>query len=281
MRGRLSQTGYTVVEVLVFLAVSGMMFAVAANLVNGKQAKSEFRQGMNDLNSQIKQVINDVGTGFYPSNSDFICRVNGAGKTQAQAGRSVTQGSNDQCVFLGKVIQFNIISRGHPQPDTMSIYTIAGRRVAGGASRAPENFQEAGATVIGVGGVTETKKLPWGLIVDSIKEKKTNTSLEGIGLFGSFGDYSSGGLASGSQSINTIAIPLAPAVGERGRPTAINTALDGTYLDAILQANPNPQIEICLDSGVGEFGKLSVGSIYSQRLSTYVKIGPDRASIGC
>src|ERR1044071_4210461 len=75
MRGGEQKQGYTIVEVMVFLAISGFMFLIAAGFVAGRQSTAEFKQGMNSINDQMRQVINDVGNGFYPSNSDFTCNA--------------------------------------------------------------------------------------------------------------------------------------------------------------------------------------------------------------
>ena len=64
-RGRKSG-GYTIIEVMIFLAVSAFMFVVAAYFIQGKQANAEFNQGMQAINSSMQKVINDVNDNNYP-----------------------------------------------------------------------------------------------------------------------------------------------------------------------------------------------------------------------
>src|SRR5947209_7153977 len=100
MKGGKTKTprGYTIVEVMIFLAVSGFMFIIAAQFVSGKQAHAEFRQGMNDVKAQVQQTINDVANGYFPSNSDFSCNTE-SGRPQPDTG-STGQGQNKGCVFM-------------------------------------------------------------------------------------------------------------------------------------------------------------------------------------
>jgi len=65
--------GYTIVEVLIFLAISSLMFLLAAGFISGKQSAVEFKQGMNDINTQIGSVVNDVANGQYPPSATFTC----------------------------------------------------------------------------------------------------------------------------------------------------------------------------------------------------------------
>ncbi len=57
--------GYTIVEVLVVLAVSSFMFVIAANFINGRQERASFASGSNDLASALRNVLNQVADGHY------------------------------------------------------------------------------------------------------------------------------------------------------------------------------------------------------------------------
>ena len=47
--------GYTIVEVMIVLAVSSAMFLIAANFINGKQERTAFSQGSNEMVSQLQR----------------------------------------------------------------------------------------------------------------------------------------------------------------------------------------------------------------------------------
>src|SRR4051812_20289476 len=103
MRYPLKTRGYTIVEVMIFMAVSGFMFVIAAYFVNGKQASAEFRQGMNSANTVVQQVMNQINSSFYPSQENFTCKITGKPHLFATPNKL---GTNQECVFLGSVLQF-------------------------------------------------------------------------------------------------------------------------------------------------------------------------------
>ena len=66
--------GYTIVEVMIFLAVSSLMFLIAVGFISGKQNNVEFTLSVNTLKSDIQQVFNNVSSGYYASRNNFSCR---------------------------------------------------------------------------------------------------------------------------------------------------------------------------------------------------------------
>lgn len=121
MKGGKSPLGYTIIEVLIVLAVSGMMFLIAVNFVNGKQQKSAFQTGVNELASRIQDTINSVADGQY-SDYPIGCSFDGTTTDTSQAAQQ--QGTNDSCVFLGKVMHFSVSNA----PSQYEIINIAGGR---------------------------------------------------------------------------------------------------------------------------------------------------------
>lgn len=96
--------GYTIIEVMVVLAISGVMFLIAAQFINGKEAKTAFTSGVNEMASQIQDVIEQVNDGRY---SDIHLNCSG-GVATIGIGQ---QGTNTGCVFMGKVIHFETGNR--------------------------------------------------------------------------------------------------------------------------------------------------------------------------
>lgn len=148
-----NQLGYTIVEVLIVLAVSGVMFLIASNFINGKQAKAAFSQGSNDMGSKLQKIVEEVTDGHY-SDIPLSCDVSG-GSLSASTSISGKQGENSNCVFLGKLVRFY----GNPQTDHYSAYSIAAARTI---TDFPDNLVGA------ISGLTADSAIPQRLYVKSM-----------------------------------------------------------------------------------------------------------------
>jgi type II secretory pathway pseudopilin PulG len=260
--------GYTILEVMIFLAISGIMFLMAAAFVQGKQAKSEFRQGINALNTNIRDVINDVDNGFDPSLSNFNCTAGGSGAVVFGAS-SRGQGENLGCTFIGKVVQFNV----HGTNNTgINVFSIAGRqyKTTQDEGTTPSSFSEVFPKVIydSGSGVDQTKSntLEWGIRVTRLLSNGAEVS--GVGFFNSFGNYDvTNTLTSGSQSV--LAMPIAGA-GDMTKANMISLLNTGGINDSAVTSNPN--ITACIEGGDNQFATLTIGGINGQRLTTTINI---------
>lgn len=123
--------GYTIIEVMIFLAISLVIAASSWSLISGKQAETEFNQKMRDTQSKIQDWINDVSTGFTGGDpSQQSCTISAIHRPQLQTGGP---SSTPNCIFLGKAIQFTDPSySGTPnQDEELYTYSIFGCRLAG------------------------------------------------------------------------------------------------------------------------------------------------------
>ena len=285
MRGGTKHNGYTIVEVMVFMAVSGLMFVMAASFVSGKQARSEFKQGADDINSQMRSIINDASNGFFPSTNNFVCRPNSShipdfyplGPTDTGE-----QGTNQGCTFLGKVVQFSPQER----PDTgYNVFSVAGLQFVGGTSTGtvPSSFSDAKPVVVKNSYVdlTDRRSLKWGLkfvkATTVTPDVNGNRNLAGIGFFSSFNGYdpATSTLASGSQT--TVVIPIF------GNLNTNETAFLSSNMNDVRDSNVDaaPNILLCFQGGSGQYASLTIGGSNGQRLSTSLKVADDAATLGC
>ena len=121
--------GFTIVEVLIVIAVTGAMLISGVLLVNGRQSRTEFTTGINGQLQQFQQIINETASGFYPNAHDFTCMGDSAGPvtfTLAPVG-SGGQGNNAGCIFLGKSVQFGLGSID-PTTGMLGIFPIVGNQ---------------------------------------------------------------------------------------------------------------------------------------------------------
>ena len=63
------QNGFTVVETLIVIAVTGMMFMSTSLLIRGKVARTSYQDSMRQLQQIVQNTINDVENGYMASSS--------------------------------------------------------------------------------------------------------------------------------------------------------------------------------------------------------------------
>lgn len=121
-------SGYTIIEVMIFLAISLVIAASSWSLIAGKQAETDFNQKMRDTQSKLQDWINDVSTGFTGGDpSQQNCTISGLRPSIAGGGPS----STPVCVFLGKAIQFTDPSYSTSQDEEIYAYSVFGCRAVG------------------------------------------------------------------------------------------------------------------------------------------------------
>jgi type II secretory pathway pseudopilin PulG len=180
--------GYTIIEVLIFLAISGVLLASAMLLISGKQNTTEFNQKMRDTKSKIDDWLNDVSTGFTGGSPDNQhCQVMGR-QPQVQAGAPGPNYDPD-CVFLGKAL---LLSTNPASNDNILAYSVFGCRLNpcnSAAGTLPQDYTQATPTpqTGASGGVplTETFNLgPANIMKVTASWPYTTSQL--VGFFSSF-----------------------------------------------------------------------------------------------
>lgn len=266
-----SPKGYTIVEVMIFLAVSGFMFIMAAAFISGKQAKATFREGMNQLNASTQQVINDVANGYYPSTENFSCTANqsdAAPSTPAITNLTTkARGTNQGCVFLGKVMQFGITNVSSSERG-YNVYSVIGRQYQGTTSsgKVITSFSDAKPRVMqNPIDLTDYKSFKGPVLTQMTNN---GSPISAIGIFNSFGNYQSPTtLASGGQNLIVVVVPGTLPDNLTGSVSTIQSALN----DSNIASNIN--IAACFEGGDNSYGKLTIGGPSGQRLTTRVQVG--------
>ncbi|HVX47981.1 MAG TPA: hypothetical protein VHA05_01345 [Candidatus Saccharimonadales bacterium] len=185
--------GYTIIEIMIVLAVSGFMFVIAATFINGKQEKAAFAQGSGDMVSNLQQTVEDITDGHY-SDVPLQCGTAG-GSFGASTSSSGSQGSQSDCVFLGKIVRFYDPSGGANR-DHYSVYSVA-------ASRTITSFPNS--LVAAIQGLTSQSTVPQSLIVKKMSVIDTggasHTNVYNVGFMQGLGniDVTTGTYLSGAQ----------------------------------------------------------------------------------
>lgn len=226
--------GYTIVEVMVFLTVTSLLFVMIAVTFAGQRGRTQFTTAARDVESRLQDLTNDVSTGFYPA-SNFRCTESGGRPSIAATATPPPQGTNVACIFLGRVVQF----RAGGNANRYDVYTVVGLRQSGGQDVA--NYDEARPETSSV--LREDFRLPAGIEVASVRVNNPTRIVDSVGFFSTLGSQGGAGTAQESGSLSVNVLPL-----ESGG-NMIN-AVRGIS-QAYLSGNQNPAggIAICLNSG--------------------------------
>lgn len=248
--------GFTIVETIITLAVSSVLFVTVMLLFSGRQGRIEFYQGLRDVDVQIRDIANDVRNGYIPTVSGgFSCSFDDSGVVSITSGSS---GANN-CIFAGKAIFID--SEG----GQIITYTLAGRQKA-------TNLVELTPKIIANGtGVdtSESYKLPAGLKL----VKSDKTILNGY-LIGLFFDLSKVGLT-GSPVIATAKKPAGDDYA--GRQQTIESIVVGSGL--VLSPITDAGIKLCFKSGTSDqYGNIIINKTVNG-ISTSVEL--DKQPAGC
>ncbi|MDB5185916.1 MAG: prepilin-type N-terminal cleavage/methylation protein [Candidatus Saccharibacteria bacterium] len=274
MKGGRQPRGYTVVETLIFLAVSSALFVSAYRLVSGQQAKAEFSYGTRELVSRIQDVMNDVSTGYYYNADNFRCTAGASGPVAITPAATGDQGRNSGCIFIGRAIQFAPNDTG--SQESIRIYSIVGRRQAASSTRDVSSLAEAMPVPLSPRGglpqvdVTETFPTPNNLVVKWARYNNgagvspaTQTMTVGF-----FTNFSNGSLQKGSaRNVDVIPIP--------GTQVSSSKATTGQAIFAATAptvVNPSDGVDICVENpSGGQHAILNIGG-NKRQLNTDIAI---------
>ncbi len=252
MRRPLASRGYTIVEVMIFLVVTSVLLVSGMLVFRGRQQRTQFTQGVREVETQIRTIINETASGFYPNRGNLSCTGgNGAGPDLDIA--ESDQGTNSACIFLGRAIQFTNGERYY-------VYTVVGQRQ--GADGKEVNGlgnadNQAKQTVVATSDLQPESpndvidhRLPWGIRVTKIATTNASTPVDvgALAFIASFAKSGDDGLTSGSSNLNLIPLvnsSLNDESNDRLRSNAMATAIRDMGGDPV---NPG-RVVICLSNG--------------------------------
>lgn len=276
--------GFTIVETMIVLAITGLLFVMIATTLSGRQAKSEFNQAIQDARTQLQQVVSQVQAGFYANMGNFNCSAIGTSLTLSPVGSSKEQGSNESCVFLGHAVQLAV---GSSSPEIIKVYPMAGIKLIS------SDLFDTHPTVI-----APDDSNP---LVSSVPDNSTDIKLiynlkltamaydDGTGLhklgalaflysLGSF-DVSKGDYNNGTAQVNLYALPYTSSLGmnvdQFTGAKGINSAFTASGAPDSAILNPSGGVKLCFQSGTThDFGLVSLGD-NGRATSSELRITPE------
>lgn len=237
-RVRSRDRGYTIVETMIFLGVSGVLFLSAMLLINGQQKRTEFSAQVREFDSKLQSVISNVASGYYNNPGAVTCEDQ-PGPTLKISPIPSTQGQNQDCTFIGQYLSLEP-STGPPY-DKFKITSYAGVRLD---SSGKEVTSLASAKPTPLTDTAEDYNLLSGMTVEMKVVGGSNITT--LAIITTFSQYNSvnNTLDSGSSRLEVHADPGGANI-----------------------VNPASGIQICLKDGV------RTGIIFLNNGSTRVTIG--------
>jgi prepilin-type N-terminal cleavage/methylation domain-containing protein len=267
MKGGKRPLGYTIIEVMIVLLISGVMFLIASEFIGGKEQTTAFTQGVNTMASQIQNTIQEVIAGQY-SDIPLSCTFNGVGSQTIPGIGTNSQGTNPECVFLGKIIRFT----GQNSPN-YEVISLAGGQIDPSTLPASTTQQQllndAWPAVIcsGTSCLTTTDTIQQqinvvGMCITPLGSASCSADFYNIGFIQSLGTPNGeGSFQSGAQPISMVYSPVTTPSGESYPSTADNLSINHN-VDYAQSAT------ICLSDSAGttsgQLAKLIIGSNNNQ-----------------
>lgn len=267
--------GFTIVETMIVLAVTGMLLLSAMSLIVGQQNKVQFSQSIQEVQSSIQQTMNEVSTGYYPDPGNLRCTAAGNGPILETGSTPTKRGSNTGCLFLGKAIQFGV---RNVDPQEYIVHSIAGLDKRSGAliEALPKAIAPGSASPPNFPNASERKRLLYGLdaismyYIEGSGPARTRKPIGAVAFVSGLGSYDVGNqLMSGTQQISLIPVggsaPNVVFTNDNPLTTESDTVVDAinNNLKNETQSPPDPQggVEICFASGGTEqSGLITIGS---------------------
>jgi len=211
--------GFTIVETLIVLAITGVLFVSVIAVISGKQNKTRFTQAANAIQTEIEQVISEVQSGYSPDTGNFTCAADLVARPN--------QGSNSKCISLGKAMEFT--------GDKYSVYSLAGNKFS---TSSPGLLAQSFADTYPMvrDNATINKGLLYGLTAEWTRLNGSNI---GSVAFVPYFSGDSDGMVFGTQNTQVVPINGPGAAG-------INADIVNGYNN---RRNPDSGIQVCFRSG--------------------------------
>lgn len=275
MNKGLNTHAFTVVEVLIVLAVTGSLLVMAISLISGQQGRTGFTQSINDLQAQINDVINNVATGYYANNNNVTCTAPGASPVLATPGIPTnTQGQNNGCVFLGRAMQFDVGG----DTTAFNVYDIVGLQKKNGSTQSPQTLTDAAPLAIAPPNPADTTQhlfTQYGLSINKMYYTNngvpTPPDITTFALTSSLAGYSNGNLVSGSKQVELHPVKSSASIAAGGEAATLAVQkINAANLDYVLY--PDLAVTMCFNSDSSDqSGIITIGS-NGRQLSTTLQI---------
>jgi len=145
--------GFTIIEVLIALAITGVLLAAAVAVLTGQTTSTAFQQSLHDIQSKLSAAIQNVNNGLLPNETQYTCTVSSSSSRAQLSPGTGAYGTNQGCIYLGVAAQVIVDS------PNINFYTILGNQYttdSDGNKVATSNLAGAMPTPASTGGTDAT-----------------------------------------------------------------------------------------------------------------------------
>jgi len=258
--------GFTIIETMIFLAISGVMFLMAASFINGKEAQAEFEQGMNQTNAKITSIIDNVSDGNYPFpvNEHISCSLSG---NVPHFSLSATTSIDPGCDLIGEYLA----PENNGNSSQYSLYTVAGCEYnsdsVGDCSSSinlpPATLADEHPTVVKL--MSGSNMWPDGLEINNMFADINGTSspIGGVGFFSSLANNNDGVLSSGSTYVMRVLL-TGSSLKHDSSTTVINdiNSIGTSTLGPSGNFMDSGYVVMCFQGSNGDIGSINISIPY-------------------
>jgi type II secretory pathway pseudopilin PulG len=219
MKGK--QCGFTITEVMLFLAVSGALFIAVLGSVSGTLDTTRFGDDINTANSYLQRQYNEVVSGKNSRSDNQICTLVGGAPTLS-VGASVA--GTGECMVIGRLLTFDVgnIDSGSDSYDITSRYIVSANPAAASGVSETDKINSLHPTAFDQIDTTGNFRSSWGAVYSSV--------------------------AQGASPINSVAIIRSPISGEMMIYNIASEPFHGNQALVFSSGRLNQPITIKLDS---------------------------------
>ena len=163
---KIDKNGFTILEVMIVLAVTMIIFFMATQFIAGKEQYNAFKVSLNSLQTEFKDIFNNVANGYVPA-QNISCSASGTSKPAVSTSSSNQQGSNLGCIFLGDEVQIKTTG--------IVIYPIIGNRTDSNGNQVYNIIDGNGTAIISSNISPETYSFSNGLNAICAQTNLTNS----------------------------------------------------------------------------------------------------------
>ncbi len=120
---RKSSAAYTIIEVMIVLSISAVLFVSATSLFAGQNQRTSFEQSVQDASSEISTRIKDVGSSQLLNDRGLKCQSTGSPKRASLSTGGTTDVGNAECLVIGTAVEALTGS------NNLYFYTVLGNRL--------------------------------------------------------------------------------------------------------------------------------------------------------